>query len=328
MQETRRECYNPCEFRGFLVTLHVTVGLRERRMSAPFISCLVVSHNKPARVREALDSLVAQTFHDWEAIVFDSGVLYDQGFFDSVAACRDPRIRLVRSWETEEIRATRTVASWCFNECFRKQLVQGRFVTYLCDDDILFPGAFAAFHEFWQRRPDAMAMYGSVEMTVINDRGERLFLRESAARELKGRCCGGGSLDGHVDYLQLCHHVDVLKVFSGDEYWSEDRRDIRHADGIFLERIGEHFPIFPVPALIGENRKVPESLNDGGDRLPLLEALCRKAESDRRLRRRLGILGAVLIRYGIADLFRSWRQRAAGTRQKDSKARLSVDSCT
>lgn len=297
-------------------------------MSAPFISCLVVSHNKPARVSEALGSLAAQTFRDWEAIVFDSGTLYDQGFFEGVPVCGDPRVRLVRSWETDEIRATRTVASWCFNECFRKGLVRGRFVTYLCDDDLLYPGAFAAFHEHWQKWPETRAMYGSVAMTVINAGGERLFLRESTAREVKGRCCGGGSLDGHVDYLQLCHHIDVLKVFPNDEFWSEDRRDIRHADGIFLERIGAHVPIVPVAAVIGENRKVPESLNDGGARLPVLEALCRKAEADRRLRRRLGLVGAALVHSGIADWFRSWRIRRAGPRQNDSKARLSVDSCT
>src|SRR5204863_5868521 len=106
-----------------------------RVMSTPVFTCIVLSHDKPDHVVEALASLAVQTFRDWEAIVFDSGVLTDRGFFEQQPLFADPRVRLVRSWETEELRKTRTIASWCFNECFRKNLVRGQYVTYLCDDD-------------------------------------------------------------------------------------------------------------------------------------------------------------------------------------------------
>lgn len=239
---------------------------------SPLFTCIVISHNKPAYVTEALASLAAQTFGEWEAIVFDSGVLYDREFFDDLPFFDDPRFRLVRSWETDELRRTKTIASWCSNECFRKDLVRGRYVTYLCDDDLLDPGAFAAFHEYIAAHPQAMALYGAVDLTVVNERGERFLLREIPAREIRGSVCNGGSLDRQIDYLQICHHVDVLKTFPSEEYWPEDRNAIRHADGIFLEQVGRSFPIYPVGAKIGENRKVPESLNDGGERFRLLEA--------------------------------------------------------
>jgi glycosyltransferase involved in cell wall biosynthesis len=261
---------------------------------APLFTCIVISHNKPAYVTEALDSLARQTFSDWEAIVFDSGVLYDQGFFKDLALLADQRFRLVRSWETDELRRTKTIASWCSNECFRKGLVHGKYVTYLCDDDLLDPGAFAAFHRYIDDHPTAMAMYGSVDMTVVNERRERFLLREIPAKEVKGRICRGGRLDQQVDYLQICHHVDVLKTFPNDEYWPEAREFIRHADGIFLEQIGSRFPIYPVPAKIGENRKVPDSLNDGGERLRILEQVARDAEAVRRLWRKLGPFGQIL----------------------------------
>ena len=124
---------------------------------SPLFTCILISHNKPAYVSHALASLAAQTFGDWEAIVFDSGVLYDRGFFDELPCFDDPRFRLVRSWETDELRRTKTIASWCSNECFRKDLVRGRYVTYLCDDDLLDPGAFAAFHDYIAAHPDATA---------------------------------------------------------------------------------------------------------------------------------------------------------------------------
>jgi len=264
----------------------------------------VISHNKRRYVTEALASLAAQTFPNWEAIVFDSGVLYDRGFFNNLPFFDDPRFRLVRSWETDELRRTKTIASWCSNECFRNDLVRGRYVTYLCDDDLLDPGAFAAFHRFIEAHPDAMAMYGAVDLTVVNGRGERFLLREIAANEIKGSVCNGGALDRQVDYLQICHHVDVLKTFPSDEYWPEDRDAIRHADGIFLEQVGRSFPIYPVAARIGENRKVPESLNDGGERFRLLEQTARQAESARRLLQKLGPLGTILNRLKIEAVAR------------------------
>ncbi|HEY2249451.1 MAG TPA: glycosyltransferase family A protein [Planctomycetaceae bacterium] len=274
-------------------------------MSTPLFTCIVLSHDKPEHVVEALASLAGQTFPDWEAIVFDSGVLTDRGFFQQQPVCADPRFRLVRSWETEELRRTRTVASWCFNECFRKDLVRGKYVMYLCDDDLLYPSAFAAFHRYIVDHPGTMAMYGSIDMTVTGSQGQRLLLRESHAREIKGRICRGGPLDYAVDYLQLCHHVDVFKSFPNDEYWPEDREVIRHADGIFLEQIGSLFPIYPVREKIGENRKVPQSLNDGGERLKMLEGLCHRAERIRRLRRMLPGMDTFLERSGV-DRLVSW----------------------
>jgi glycosyltransferase involved in cell wall biosynthesis len=276
---------------------------------SPLFTCIVISHNKPAHVAEALDSLAQQTFDDWEAIVFDSGVLYDQGFFDTLPIRADRRFRLIRSWETDEIRRTKTIASWCSNECFRKGLVRGTYVTYLCDDDLLDPGAFDAFYRYLECHPDAMALYGAVDMTVVNERGERLLLREIPAKQIRGSVCGGGRLDQHVDYLQICHHVEVLKTFPSDEYWPEDRDAIRHADGIFLEQVGRHFPIYPVSARIGENRKVPASLNDGGERLRILEQTAREAESVRQLLRKMGPIGTLLNRLKIEEAARRTVER-------------------
>src|SRR5262249_37593083 len=81
---------------------------------------------------------------------------------------------------------------------------------------------------------------------------------------------GGGPLDCRVDYLQLCHKAELFHRFPDDEYWPESRDVIKHADGIFLEKIGSYGPIHPVPMKVGQNRKVPSSLNEGGERLDLL----------------------------------------------------------
>jgi spore maturation protein CgeD len=256
----------------------------------PFITCLLLSHNKPAFVSEAIDSLLAQTFQDWEAIVFDSGVLYDQGFHGRLPGMSDARLRLVRSWETEDLRRTKTIASWCFNECFRKGLVQGDYVTYLCDDDLLYPSAFQAFFDYASEHPGVQAMYAGVDMTAVNDRGEVVYSSSIPAERIRGRCCQGGPLDCHVDYLQLCHKRDLFDLLGDDEFWPESIELKRHADGVFMEKIGEQVPIYPVAAKIGQNRKVPSSINA----VPIVQHLelqqhferCRAQLDDERSRSR------------------------------------------
>lgn len=61
-------------------------------------------------------------------------------------------------------------------------------------------------------------------------------------------------IDRHVDYLQLCHHVDVLKQFPNDEYWPENRSVTRHADGLLTEAIGRRIPLLPIPVKVGESQ--------------------------------------------------------------------------
>ena len=249
----------------------------------PFVSCIILSHDKAAFVGEAIASVAAQTFTDWEAIVFDSGTLYDRGFYESLPVMKDPRIRLVRSWETEELKNTKTIASWCFNECFRKNIVKGQYVNYLCDDDLYYPNAFQTFHDYAQANPSVMAMYASIDLTGVTVDGEKRRFLEMIANEIKGSCCNGGQLDYRVDYMQLCHKAELVKLFPDDEYWPEDREVIKHADGIFLEKIGSYVPIYPINVKIGENRKVPQSLNYGGERLELFLRNCRLEEEKTHL---------------------------------------------
>ena len=124
-----------------------------------------------------------------------------------------------------------------------KDLVRGQYVTYLCDDDILYPDALAAFHRYIEDHAGTMAMYGSIDMTVITAKGQRLLLRESTARN-QALLSRQAPSTGEVDYLQLCHHVDVLKTFPSDEYWPELRRHSprrRHLYGTDRQSIS-HFP--------------------------------------------------------------------------------------
>ena len=54
------------------------------------VSCICVCHNKPAFAHEAIRSIVNQSYPSWEAVIVDSGVLYDAGYYDRFAWRYDP----------------------------------------------------------------------------------------------------------------------------------------------------------------------------------------------------------------------------------------------
>jgi glycosyltransferase involved in cell wall biosynthesis len=219
------------------------------------VTCICVCHDKPDIAHEAIQSIISQRYPNWEALVVDSGVLYDAGYYDSFAWRRDARVKLIRSDETEEVRRTKAMAPWCFNECFRKGLVSGDLVMYLCDDDILYPNAFETFVTFSRQNPHVKAMYASQDIAVIYPNGWRSIAGERHATETGGICCGGRIMDCRVDYLQLCHKPEVLTLFPDEEYWPEGKETESHADGIFMERIGKHIPIHPIDVKISQNRR-------------------------------------------------------------------------
>jgi hypothetical protein len=223
------------------------------------VSCICVCHNKPDVTHEAIGSLLGQTFPDWEALVVDSGVLYDAGYYDRFPWRADPRIRLIRSHESDETRRTRAMAPWCFNECFRRGLVRGDLVMYLCDDDVLYPRAFETFVAYCRKSPGARAMYASQDVGVIYPNGWHAIVGERRATWPGGRSCDGRRMDCEVDYLQFCHRADVLKLFSDDEYWPEAKDTEEHADGLFMERVGAHVPIHPIDVKVSQNRRTARS---------------------------------------------------------------------
>ena len=216
------------------------------------ITCIVISHNKPEYIKEAIQSLTNQTFKNWNALLIDSGVLYDAGFYSWL---NDDRIKLIRSTETDEIRTLKAPAPWCFNECFRNNMITGNLVTYLCDDDIWYDNAFETFVSYWKENPDIDAMYASQDI-AMHDKSGRYIVGERRATKVMGKE-SGNYMDCIVDYLQFCHTLRITTRMS--ELWPEHKITETHADGVFMDRVGDIVPVYPIDIKVSQNRRTPSS---------------------------------------------------------------------
>ena len=132
---------------------------------------------------------------------------------------------------------------------------------YLCDDDLLYPNAFATFVDAFRDNPSAMAMYASQDIGWLGPEGRTETIGARRALTAGGKCCAGRIMDCQVDYLQLCHRLSALRAFPDAEYWPEDKATGDHADGLFMEKLGSYWPILPIDVTIGQNRRTPWSVN-------------------------------------------------------------------
>jgi spore maturation protein CgeD len=229
----------------------------------PGVSLIIVSHNKPAFVKEAIQSLLAQTYRDWEAVLVDSGILLNQGFFKDVS---DPRLTIQWSGESPGFARSVNVAAWCFNEWLNSGKVKGELIMYLCDDDLLYPEAFETFWKYYSgHNREPQAMYASQDIGLVNELGQTKIIGKRLAKKPAGKFCRGVRLDCRVDYLQFCHSRAMLQKFAAayktTRYHSEDKKETSHADGIFMEQIGALTKIHNIEKVLSMNRRTVQSVN-------------------------------------------------------------------
>jgi glycosyltransferase involved in cell wall biosynthesis len=111
-------------------------------VSAPAVSVLMSVHNGAPWVREAVESVLAQTLHDLELIVIDDGST--DGTPDVLASIRDPRLRVER-----RMRQGLTLA---LNRAL--ELARSPLLARLDADDVALPERLARQIEFLEAHPD------------------------------------------------------------------------------------------------------------------------------------------------------------------------------
>lgn len=104
----------------------------EKKGTAPAISALLPVHNAEPYLAEALDSLLAQSFQDFEVIAVDDGSADDSGKILDEYATRDPRVRVFH-------RPQRGLVS-TLNEGI--DLARGEWIARMDADDIALPNRF------------------------------------------------------------------------------------------------------------------------------------------------------------------------------------------
>ena len=116
---------------------------KRKRGDGPLISVVIPLYNREVSIGAAVESVLSQSFKDFEVIVVDDGS--SDGGVEIVEAIADPRIRLLRQPENRGANAAR-------NEGVRQ--ARGEIVSFLDSDDLFLPNKLQTVADVFSRRED------------------------------------------------------------------------------------------------------------------------------------------------------------------------------
>jgi len=132
----------------------------------PRVSIGLPVYNGETFVAAAIESLLAQTFDDFELIITDNASTDTTSAICRAYADRDPRVRYARS-------EVNRGAAWNFNRAFR--LARGEYFKWAAHDDLHDPNFIATCVAVLDRNPEVVLCFTDIEFVDDNDRSLGAF---------------------------------------------------------------------------------------------------------------------------------------------------------
>lgn len=129
--------------------------------AAPKVSVVMASYNHEAFVREAIESVLSQSYQDFELVITDDGST--DGTVKAIQGVADPRIRLNVFGENRG-------ACVAVNDALTR--ARGNYIAVLNSDDYFLPGKLEKQVAFLDANPGVGAVFGLPQF--INQHGELL----------------------------------------------------------------------------------------------------------------------------------------------------------
>ncbi len=126
------------------------------------LSIVMPTYNCAHFLPEALDSLMAQTFRDWELIIVDDASTDATEVFCAPYVKKHKNIRYKR-------RLTNGGTGRALNEGFLH--TRGKFETWWASDNVIYPNAWAELMGFLATNPDVDYVYGNNEIGIMDETG-------------------------------------------------------------------------------------------------------------------------------------------------------------
>ena len=137
-----------------------------------------VFNPEKARLFRAVDSIIHQTFHNWELLLYDDGSEKMSAQYIRAAAARDERVVYIRSCQNHGL-------AYALNACLRR--AAGRYIARMDDDDIAICHRLEKQYAFLNAYPqfqwvgsnaelfDAGGVWGYQKMPEIPTKNDFLF---------------------------------------------------------------------------------------------------------------------------------------------------------
>jgi glycosyltransferase involved in cell wall biosynthesis len=216
----------------------------ERVKRRPVVSVLMTVYNGERYLAEAVDSILSQTFEDFEFIIVDDGST--DGSLELLGAFerRDPRIRLFARPHAGIVPA----ANFGLRQC------RGEFIARMDSDDVALPHRFEVQVQTLREHADAVVVGGAYDLIDAAGR----FLRrqwppmdDPSLQELS--LCG---------LTPICQPLAMMRKSALDQVGEYDRVVETAEDNDMWLRLGEVGRLMCVPEVLLKYRQHANSVSE------------------------------------------------------------------
>lgn len=196
----------------------------------PLFSIITPTKNRASTIAKSINSVLSQTFDNWEHIVVDANS--NDGTREVVSSVNDKRIRFVNNINDNGPSSGR-------NQGIEE--AQGEFIGYLDSDDLVYPNWLETMYEYIQREPTKVLFMPNkrYEMNLLNNDGSlnKTFVDTTIYENADFSYENVISLSIQCDTNGMIHKKTIVDEIGG---WNTSLK--LYEDFEFLLRVAERYP--------------------------------------------------------------------------------------
>lgn len=205
------------------------------------VTCILTSYNRPVGVQEAIASVQAQTYPNWELIIVDDNSdPLTQTILKDIAR-KDQRCKLIQSGVKDEDRFKTTRYATCINMAI--PYITGDLVTYLTDDDIYYPQRFERMVDLFKNNAIHVVYGRQKVVTLTNGVSTNFYIRPLVGITR--------SPENYVDHNSFMHRRSCLDIIKG---WDDNPALWTHGDIGFFKKLVRYWDFYPLDFITDEHR--------------------------------------------------------------------------
>ncbi len=225
-------------------------------------SVVLCSYNKTKYVKDAIKSVLNQTYQDWELIIAENSSDMRTRKAVHNMAKNDERIKVYEENHTRQERIDRCPLGDLVTKYF--DMAEGDYIAFLADDDIWTSDFLEVFAGHFERNPSHKAAYCDLTYIWLTPKGDKIFSNKLINNKIFDEDdqplynLDGGSVVFGKECLKYIGrpYYPVFPLF--DE-------QTRIADGLFLNKLAQFHKLYPVNHMLLKHRRTNQSTWDRFD---------------------------------------------------------------
>lgn len=215
----------------------------------PLVTVIIPTYNRPELLVHSLNSLIAQDYKNWEAIVINDGGSSVKSLAESVDS--EGRIRYLEHFSSFGPATARNTGL---------RLAKGKIICYLDDDDLFLPNHISTVVTGLMKNPDAV-VYTDAE--VVTEK-----IRDGKREEVSRQPCKDSI--GCITRPRECLYVSNFIPINTCAHLREclrrcgffDEKLPSHEDWELILRFSKHFEFLHLPVITAEIRQRSDTIDN------------------------------------------------------------------